>query len=220
MRKLLISFIKKSESTLFGKYLLMTNTVSSGLLMWVGEVAAQRLDKSNKNGPHGETVYDNEKIKQLTVVGISQGPLHHYTYLWMERLLPGTARTTVFKKILSDQVKLHHRCDYYKDNNYCPILGDRESSVHSPLFLHSIFPGWEVSGRDEQAPGRQISHRLSCRLAGLATNTIYQLLLCALKVPRPLHQHDHNVLQCILVLRQEPTWNVWKSLMRQRWCKS
>lgn len=75
--------------------------------MYVGEVAAQRLDKSNKN-EQGITNYDKEKIKQLTVVGISQGPLHHYTYLWMERLLPGTAKTMVFKKVLSDQVTLHH----------------------------------------------------------------------------------------------------------------
>lgn len=108
MRKLLISVLRNTESTLFGKYLLLTNTVSSGLLMWVGEVAAQRLDKSSKTGVNGETVYDREKIKQLTVVGISQGPLHHYTYLWMERLLPGTAKKTVFKKILSDQVELRH----------------------------------------------------------------------------------------------------------------
>lgn len=104
MRKYVISFLKKSESTLFGpKYLLLTNTVSSGLLMYIGEIAAQKLDKSNR-GPNGETKYDKEKIKQLTVVGISQGPLHHYTYEWMERLLPGTAKMTVFKKILSDQV--------------------------------------------------------------------------------------------------------------------
>lgn len=104
MRKFLFDFLKMSEDRLFGKYLLLTNTVSSGLLMYIGEIAAQRLDKSNRKGPNGEVEYDKEKIKQLTVVGISQGPLHHYTYLWMERLLPGTAKTTVFKKVLSDQV--------------------------------------------------------------------------------------------------------------------
>ena len=105
MRKLLFDFLKRSENTLFGpKYLLLTNTISSGMLMYVGEIAAQRLDKKNKR-IDGSTDYDNEKIKQLTVVGISQGPLHHYTYEWMERLLPGTARITIYKKILSDQVR-------------------------------------------------------------------------------------------------------------------
>jgi len=72
--------------------------------MYLGEIAAQRIDKSNRKGPNGEVVYDEEKIKQLTVVGLSQGPLHHYTYLWMERLLPGTAKATVMRKILADQI--------------------------------------------------------------------------------------------------------------------
>lgn len=106
MRKLMFELLRRSESKLFGKYLLLTNTVSSGLLMYVGEIAAQRIE--SKRGPSGAIQYDNEKIKQLTVVGISQGPLHHYTYLWMEQLLPGKAKTTVFKKILADQVRLHH----------------------------------------------------------------------------------------------------------------
>lgn len=113
MRKLVWDILRSSENHLFGKYLLLTNTVSSGLLMFVGEVAAQKLDKSTKTGPNGMTVYDKEKIKQLTVVGISQGPLHHYTYIWMERLLPGKAKAAVFKKVLSDQVRpLHHLSEF------------------------------------------------------------------------------------------------------------
>jgi len=88
---------------MFGKYLLLTNTLSSGLLMYVGEIAAQSLDKTNRD-TKGKIHFENEKIKQLTVVGLSQGPLHHYTYLWMERLLPGNAKSTVLKKILSDQL--------------------------------------------------------------------------------------------------------------------
>lgn len=55
---------------IFGKYLLLTNTVSSGFLMFMGESLAQKLQsKDNK--------IDSEKVKQMTVVGISQGPLHH-----------------------------------------------------------------------------------------------------------------------------------------------
>lgn len=104
-----MSVLRSTESSLFGKYLLLTNTVSSGVLMFVGEIAAQKLDSKSRKTSTGEIMYDKEKVKQLTVVGISQGPLHHYTYLWMERLLPGNAKGTVFKKILSDQVReLHH----------------------------------------------------------------------------------------------------------------
>lgn len=109
MRKIVISLYKRTaqvvsnqHNALFGKYLLLTNTVSSGILMYVGEYAAQRIQlRENFN----ENLIDKEKMKQLAVVGISQGPLHHYTYEWMERLLPGNAPKTVAKKILSDQVR-------------------------------------------------------------------------------------------------------------------
>ncbi|CAG9812100.1 unnamed protein product [Chironomus riparius] len=107
MRKLLISFYKKTaqvvndqHTALFGKYLLLTNTVSSGFLMYIGEYFAQRIQKSKNMNENG---YDREKMKQLAVVGLSQGPLHHYTYMWMERLLPGNAKSTIVKKIMSDQ---------------------------------------------------------------------------------------------------------------------
>lgn len=39
----------------------------------------------------------------MTLVGISQGPLHHYLYKWMDRILPGASVSTVFKKIGIDQ---------------------------------------------------------------------------------------------------------------------
>ncbi|KAG5667879.1 hypothetical protein PVAND_015845 [Polypedilum vanderplanki] len=107
MRKLIVSIYKKTAQVvvkqhddLFGKYLLLTNTVSSGLLMYFGEYCAQKIE-NHKNKTEKEI--DKEKMKQLAVVGLSQGPLHHYTYLWMERLLPGNAASTVGKKILSDQ---------------------------------------------------------------------------------------------------------------------
>lgn len=48
MRKILINFYKKTaqvvtnqHNALFGKYLLLTNTISSGVLMYVGEYAGE-----------------------------------------------------------------------------------------------------------------------------------------------------------------------------------
>lgn len=55
---------------IFGKYLLLTNTVSSGILMFLGESLAQKLKCKDHE-------IDFEQVKQMTVVGISQGPLHH-----------------------------------------------------------------------------------------------------------------------------------------------
>lgn len=134
MRKLVFQLLRKSENTLFGKYLLLTNTVSSGLLMFVGEVAAQKIDKSNKPP-------DWEKVKQLTVVGISQGPLHHYTYLWMERLLPGTTKSAVFKKILSDQV-FRNLLFLFPTKKFCFQL------IVSPIFIvHYFYTAFFLAGK-------------------------------------------------------------------------
>ncbi|XP_053658783.1 mpv17-like protein 2 [Anopheles marshallii] len=89
---------------LFGRYLLVTNTVSSGVLMLAGDVAAQeiesRLENKQKSNSQG---YDLQRMFNMTLVGLSQGPLHHYLYKWMDVLLPGAAVRTVFKKIAIDQ---------------------------------------------------------------------------------------------------------------------
>ena len=39
----------------------------------------------------------------MFVVGLSQGPLHHYWYGYLDRLLPSRSLRTVGLKILADQ---------------------------------------------------------------------------------------------------------------------
>lgn len=87
---------------LFGRYLLVTNTVSSGVLMLVGDVAAQEIERRLESKP--KTVgLDWQRMFNMTLVGLSQGPLHHYLYKWMDVFLPGASVRTVFKKIAIDQ---------------------------------------------------------------------------------------------------------------------
>ncbi|XP_053689958.1 mpv17-like protein 2 [Sabethes cyaneus] len=87
--------------SLFGRYLLVTNTVSSGLLMMLGDIVAQEIEQRNDGALHKP--YDWKRIGCMTIVGISQGPLHHYLYMWMDRALPGVDMKTVFRKIGLDQ---------------------------------------------------------------------------------------------------------------------
>lgn len=61
---------------IFGKYLLLTNTVSSGFLMFLGESLAQKVQSKDHE-------IDWEQVKQMTVVGISQGPLHHVSFCYI-----------------------------------------------------------------------------------------------------------------------------------------
>lgn len=40
----------------------------------------------------------------MAVVGITQGPPHHYWYLALDTFLPGRSRSMILKKILADQI--------------------------------------------------------------------------------------------------------------------
>ena len=40
----------------------------------------------------------------MFAVGLSQGPPHHYWYLWLDKMLPKTDLRTVALKILADQI--------------------------------------------------------------------------------------------------------------------
>uniref|UniRef100_A0A182MYU0 Pmp22 peroxisomal membrane protein n=1 Tax=Anopheles dirus TaxID=7168 RepID=A0A182MYU0_9DIPT len=85
---------------MFGRYLIVTNTVSSGVLMLAGDIAAQEIERRReKKSPSTELDWR----LNMTLVGFSQGPLHHYLYKWMDMLLPGATVRTVVKKIGIDQ---------------------------------------------------------------------------------------------------------------------
>ena len=40
----------------------------------------------------------------MGLLGLSQGPPHHYWYLYLDKILPGKGALTVGKKILADQI--------------------------------------------------------------------------------------------------------------------
>lgn len=127
---------------MFGKYLLVTNTVSCGLMMAIGDLMQQRSDflrkhivKSNEpelrlcdqrrfNLEDEEDELENlvrlvsrseelvattnesldyVRTRNMTLVGLFQGPFHHYFYHMLERYLPGKNVYCIFKKTLVDQ---------------------------------------------------------------------------------------------------------------------
>lgn len=92
---------------LFGKYLLATNVLSSGILMVVGDVAAQELEY--RKGLLKER-YDFSRMWRMFVVGSLQGPLHHYSYGWMDRIMPAVNTRNSIKKILIDQFVMSPIC--------------------------------------------------------------------------------------------------------------
>ncbi|XP_059472461.1 mpv17-like protein 2 isoform X2 [Neocloeon triangulifer] len=83
---------------LFSKrWLLFTNTVTSGGLLAFGDGLQQTIEKKR-----GLSVkYDWSRTGRMFIVGLVMGPVHHYWYIWLDRYLK---TNQVWRKILADQI--------------------------------------------------------------------------------------------------------------------
>jgi len=93
----------RSRSLMYKGYtfnLLATNTLTCGILLAGGDVITQRIERIMG---HSES-YDASRSGRMFAVGLSQGPPHHYWYLWLDKMLPKTDLRTVALKILADQI--------------------------------------------------------------------------------------------------------------------
>ncbi|KAL7299151.1 hypothetical protein TKK_0007750 [Trichogramma kaykai] len=144
------------KSKIFGKYLLITNTLSCGVMMAAGDIFQQRSNflkkhmanqidqqpvndqttaismmncsnQKNNNDPERlellvRVVDENEvdsktsnnfdfvRCRNMTAVGLLQGPFHHYFYAFLEKTLPGKSTVSIFKKTLVDQTIASPTC--------------------------------------------------------------------------------------------------------------
>ena len=84
----------------FGKHLLVTNTVSSGGFFVLGDAVQQKVEMTQNPGQK----FDVSRSCRLGLVGLTQGPPHHYWYIYLDKFLPGKTYGVVMKKILADQI--------------------------------------------------------------------------------------------------------------------
>lgn len=54
--------------------------------------------------------FDHVRTRNMTVVGLLQGPFHHYFYQILERYIPGRSTSSIFKKTLLDQTIASPTC--------------------------------------------------------------------------------------------------------------
>ncbi|KAM9832159.1 mpv17-like protein 2 [Neosynchiropus ocellatus] len=83
-----------------GRYLLLTNTLSCGGMLALGDVLQQSREIHKKQS----RVRDWSRTGRMFVVGCSMGPALHYWYTWLDKAFVGHALKIVGKKVLIDQL--------------------------------------------------------------------------------------------------------------------
>ncbi|XP_030749893.1 mpv17-like protein 2 [Sitophilus oryzae] len=94
-------------SLVFGKYLLHTNIISSGVLMWLGDICEQEIEY--RRGILAKR-YDYGRMTRMFLVGLGLGPIHHYYYLYIARIWPKRDFSTITKKLALDQFLMGPLC--------------------------------------------------------------------------------------------------------------
>ncbi|XP_032071068.1 mpv17-like protein 2 [Thamnophis elegans] len=66
-----------------GHKLLIVNTISSGLLLGGADIIQQSLERRKKEKP-----WDTDRTFHMLITGCSAGPLLHYWYLYLDKIIP------------------------------------------------------------------------------------------------------------------------------------
>nr|XP_023026451.1 mpv17-like protein 2 [Leptinotarsa decemlineata] len=99
--------IRVGISSVFGKYLLATNIISSGALMLIGDICQQEIEYRQRKL---EKRYDYGRMTRMFIVGLAFGPVHHYYYIWLAKAYPAKTATNITWKILLDQFIMSPVC--------------------------------------------------------------------------------------------------------------
>uniref|UniRef100_A0A1B6DMH6 Mpv17-like protein 2 n=1 Tax=Clastoptera arizonana TaxID=38151 RepID=A0A1B6DMH6_9HEMI len=87
---------------LLGKYLFLTNTISSAALMGIGDACQQHFELSKKTKKSES--YDWMRTLNMTAIGLPLGIAQHFFYKYMDLIIPHRTLLSVSKKIILDQL--------------------------------------------------------------------------------------------------------------------
>ena len=119
----------QSCTQFLSKRLLLVNTATCCTLYAVGDVIRQRME--------GRDSLDWARVGRMGTLGLCTGPLNHFWYLYLDRLLPGATVRIVLKKVLADQIVMAPICSsvFYIGKLCCAkkVCGACTRCTHAPV---------------------------------------------------------------------------------------
>ena len=112
----------RMKGALFGRYLWVTNTATSGFFLAIGDGLEQKFEQiralpdkrkaydwhrtGNLNDKSMSGLFQRNGLRtgRMMIVGFGTGLPQHWWYSWLDRVLPGISIQNVAKKVLLDQV--------------------------------------------------------------------------------------------------------------------
>lgn len=178
--------IRKLWRDIFGKYLLITNIVGSGVLMVFGDVMAQEIEY-RRSIPNSQR-YDWQRMGRMFIVGALQGPLHHFVYNWMDKVMPVANFKNVMKKILIDELLMSPACIFIFFYSACFLERKTFKETNDELkekFLFIYFIDWLLWPGAQYINFRYLETKYRVTFVNVCT-ALYNIFMSYVK-------HDYNV---------------------------
>lgn len=181
-----ISTVRRVWKSVFGKYLLVTNIVGSGVLMVFGDVMAQEIE-FRREIPNSKR-YDWERVGRMFIVGALQGPLHHYVYNWMDKVMPVANFKNIVKKILIDELVMSPACIFIFFYSACFLERKTLKETNDELkekFLFIYFIDWLLWPGAQYINFRYLETKYRVTFVNVCT-ALYNIFMSYVK-------HDYDV---------------------------